>query len=320
MDPLHDASLSWLELSTPAKEECPPDTNNSFWARARRSPQTSFQWTGDTAPSLACIWNVVHAIFLAHPMPEYFRVSLEGKDKEIVRNELLVTGLAVEHPRPLLPVNNNTSENSTELLILRSSFWQGAASPTGPRPIWVVGDDTDGTLRRPLSQYPIMPENFQLTNKIPQEMVYRRHPVRRPKPHPGSIAYSRYVPEINDHFSLEVVNWEDPTHLELFNKWQNDPRVAKGWNETGTIEQHREYLKKLHFDPHVICLFGRFGETRFSYFELYWSKVSYSYSHHWQPLLNLYRRTTTALTTTPETMTEADTLSLEMSRSVVPTE
>ncbi|WPH04751.1 hypothetical protein R9X50_00764600 [Acrodontium crateriforme] len=279
-DPLHDASLSWLELSDPPKEECPPDANNSFWARARRSPQTAFQWSGHTAPSLACFWNVIHAIFLAHPMPEYFRVYLEGKDEETVRHELLGTGLAIEHPRPLLPTNGNLLDVSRELLILRSAFWQGAASPTGPRPIWVVGDDTGGTRQKPLSQYPIMPENFQLTNKIPQEMVYIRHPVRRPKPRPGSMVYSRYVPEVDDHFSLEVVDWQNPTHLEIFNKWQNDPRVAKGWNETGSIEEHRAYLKKLHFDPHVICLFGRFGETLFSYFEIYWSKEDHYGAHY----------------------------------------
>lgn len=271
-EPLHGGSLSWLDLKTVSKDEGPPGSNNSPWARARRSPWTEFSWTGNTTPSLAQVWNVIHAIYLAHPIYEYFRLTLLGEGRDSLRDELLSTGLGVAHP-PRRDSKEDTTTAANELLILRSSFWQGAASPTGPRPIWVVGDGTDSHLRKPLADYPIMPENFHITNKFPDEPVYTRHPIRQPKPHPGSIAYSRYVPEINMHFSLEVVNWQDPEHLKLFNTWQNDPRVAAGWNETGTLEQHREYLRKLHFDPHVLCLFGRFDQSRFAYFELYWAKV-----------------------------------------------
>lgn len=270
---LHSDSLSWLDLTFIPKAEQPPISDNSPWGRARRSPQTVFQWSGNSTPSLGQIWNVVHAIYLGHPTIEYFRLTLSGTGQEVIRNELLTTGLAIDHPRNLRDRENKALQFD-DLLILRSAFWQGAASPLGPRPIWVVGDGTDGPMREPLSQYPIMPENYQMTNKFPEEPVYTRHPTRRPKPFPGSIAYSRYIPEINEHFSLEVVDWQNAEHVQLFNKWQNDPRVAAGWNETGIIEQHTEYLRKLHFDPHVLCLFGRFDDTRFSYYELYWSKVN----------------------------------------------
>lgn len=279
--PLHSDSLSWLDLTTKPKNQCPPETDNSAWARACRSPHSTFQWQGTSAPSLAQVWNVVHAIYLAYPSVEYFRVSLAGAESKLVRNELLVTGLGIEHPRPWQLEGEKVSWDTEEILILRSSFWQGAASPAGPRPIWVVGDNSDGPLRQPLSQYPPMPETYQLTMKFPHEAVYAHHPVRRPKPHPGSIVYSRYIPELDEHFSLEVVDWQDQGHLKLFNTWQNDPRVAKGWNETGTLDQHREYLKRLHFDPHVLCLYGRFDEKRFAYFELYWGKVRESYSDLW---------------------------------------
>lgn len=274
--PLHSDTLSWLELASPSKEECPPLSDNSPWARARRSPSSAFQWTGDSAPSLGQVWNLVHAIYLAHPAHEHFRLTLAGEGSEVLRAELLSTGLGIEHPKQRLSpaaAKAPVSTHPEEMLILRSSFWQGAASPTGPRPIWVAGDGTDGAQRTSLAQYPPMPQNYQITNKFPDEPVYTRHPVRRPKPHPGSIVYSRYIPEIDMHFSLEAVDWQDQEHLELFNTWQNDPRVAKGWNETGTLEQHREYLRKLHVDPHVLTLFGRFDETRFAYFELYWAKV-----------------------------------------------
>ncbi|KAF7919515.1 uncharacterized protein EAE98_009355 [Botrytis deweyae] len=279
--PLHSDSLSWLDLVTRREEECPPLSDNTAWGRACRSPQTTFHWTGNNAPTLGQIWNVVHAIYLAHPTIEYFRLTLSGSEKEVIRSELLSTGLGIEHPKPWrFSSAAKTASPTEELLILRGAFWQGAASPLGPRPIWVIGDGTDGPVRGSLAQYPVMPENYQLTMKFPEEAVYTHHPTRRPKPHPGSICYSRYIPELDEHFSLEVVDWQNDAHLKTFNTWQNDPRVAKGWNETGTLDQHREYLRKLNFDPHVLCLFGRFNDTRFSYFELYWAKEDHYGAHY----------------------------------------
>ncbi|KAF7717879.1 N5-hydroxy-L-ornithine N5-transacylase [Penicillium ucsense] len=276
---LHLDSLSWTDLIKPDSAQSPPESNNSAWARAQRSPSTTFEWTAET-PSLGQIWNVVHAIYLANSTVEYFRLSLVGHESDIIRKELLTTGLAIEHPQQWYQPTDKAPWHADQVLVLRGAFWQGAASPTGPRPIWSTGDGTDGPLRKPLDQFPLMPENYQITMKFPDEAVYTRHPTRRPKPNPGSIVYSRYVPEVDQHFSLEVVDWRDDEHLCLFNKWQNDPRVAKGWNETGTLDEHRQYLRKLHFDPHVLCLFGRFDDTRFSYFELYWAKEDHYGAHY----------------------------------------
>lgn len=280
-DALHSDDLTFEDPTYSAKESWPPIHDNTPWARARRSPVTRFMWN-TTAPSLAQIWNVVHAIFLAYPTFEQFRVSLVGRDASTIATELLTTGLATVHPEPTPQSQAGRSNilpyDETELVILRGAFWQGAASPAGPRPIWAVGRGTSEPMRLPLTQYPPMPERYQLTNKFPQEAVYTRHPSRRPKPHVGSIVYSRYIPEVDQHFSLQVVDWSSDVDVRLFNKWQNDPRVAAGWNETGTVDHHREYLRKLHFDPHVLCLFGRFDDTRFSYYELYWSKVCISFS------------------------------------------
>lgn len=316
---LHSENLTWRDLTSRPTEQCPPASDNGAWARAYRSPQTSFEWSNQEAPTLSQIWNVVHAIYLAHPTIEYFRLALKGSSQDVVRHELLATGLAIEHPKPWKAVEN-TGISDGDILILRSAFWQGAASPVGSRPIWAVGDGTQGPVRKPVSEYPTMPEHQQFTMKFPEQPIYTLHPTRQPKPHPGSICYSRYIPELNEHFSLEVIDWQSAEHVKLFNTWQNDPRVAKGWNETGTIDEHREYLRKLHFDPHVLCLFGRFDETRFSYYELYWAKVSHSkpFPSH-RHLLTQSRRTTTALTTKPKTTTAAATRSSATHRSAAPT-
>ncbi|KAM0722070.1 hypothetical protein Q7P37_002996 [Cladosporium fusiforme] len=278
-EPLHSDTLCWSDLTTRPAEQCPAGNDNGAWARAYRSPQTTFEWSNQAAPSLGQIWNVVHTIYLAHPAIEYFRLNLQGADKDLVRHELLATGLAIEHPKPWKQVQNTGIEDG-DILILRSAFWQGAASPMGSRPIWVVGNGTQGPARKRISEYPAMPEHQQLTMKFPEQPIYAMHPTRQPKPNPGSICYSRYIPELDEHFSLEVIDWQSDEHVKLFNTWQNDPRVAKGWNETGTFDEHREYLRKLHFDPHVLCLFGRFNETRFSYYELYWAKEDHYGAHY----------------------------------------
>ncbi|CZS97790.1 hypothetical protein WAI453_008834 [Rhynchosporium graminicola] len=283
-EPLQNDNLTFLPLTSRPSSSVPSASDNSLWARAYRSPSTTFTWPSSSTPSLAQIWNLVHALYLSSPEHEYFRLSLSGAGSEVLRTELLTTGLGIAHPQPwsgkVIDAAFTKDIDENELLILRAAFWQGAASPFGPRALWVIGSGTSSSLRNPISSYPPMPEIYTQTMKFPQEPIYARHPIRRPKPSPGSVCYSRYIPELDEHFSLEVVDWRDETHLGLFSAWQNDPRVAAGWNETGTLDEHRSYLKRLDEDPHVLCLFGRFDEKRFAYFELYWATEDHYGAHY----------------------------------------
>jgi hypothetical protein len=71
--------------------------------------------------------------------------------------------------------------------------------------------------------------------------------------------------------ALDVNN---STHVELYHRWQNDPRVARGWNESGSLEQHIRNLKEMHNDPHKLSVLAKFDGQSFAYFDSYWAQVS----------------------------------------------
>ncbi len=227
------------------------------------------------------------------------------------RNELLVTGLAVAHPQPRNAQGQGIAHEMScwfcEVPFGKAQLLPGTTTNLG----------CGGRHRRPRSRaigsVPHHASELPDHESIPGRA--RIHSASDPSPQaaPGLDRVQSVHSEIDMHFSLEAVDWQNQEHLKLFNTWQNDPRVAQGWNETGTLEQHEKYLRKLHFDPHVLCLFGRFDETRFSYFELYWSKVHPLYRCLpvvIQPVLTDifgYRKITTAPITTQGITTAAAT-------------
>lgn len=262
---LHNDTISFSDLGLLAKDNAPPNGDNSSWARARRSPFLTITWTADR-PSIAQLWLVAYALVSLHPLVENFRVVLSGKDSESLAQELYTTGLFHPHPRP-----SDLKASQDGRLLLRSTFWQGAASPFGPRPVWAPQLDVSG---KPITKnYPPFPYQNAPSTQFPAVPRHTMHPVREPKPHPGSIIYSRWIPHLKEHFTMIALDYTNDEHLQLFHNWQNDPRVAAGWNETGTLDHHREYLRKLHEDPHVLTMFAAFDNILFAYFEVYWAMV-----------------------------------------------
>lgn len=258
---LHNDNVTYTRLEE-AKLSLPNASNNSAWARAKRQPHTSIKWTGDS-PTTPHLWLIIYMIFTQWPEYEAFRLNLEGTGREFVQKQLKNNMLAINPPKPSRSSDQTTREEQSELIVLRSTFWQGAGSPFGHRSIWIPegGGSAD-----------VSTVDYTMTTKMPEyNQVHAWHPRRAAKPSPGTVVYSRWIPSLDEHFSMVALDYTNPEHLNLFHTWQNDPRVAAGWNETGHLEHHMTYLRSLHEDPHVLTVLAYFEETPFAYFEIYWA-------------------------------------------------
>lgn len=244
----------------------PADSNNTSWARARRSPLVTVQLGQSSSSALPALWLLTYVIFTLRPAEEAFRLKLTGSNSESLSFQLKAVSLAIDHPK-----DASSSHEPNELLVLRGNFWQGAGSPFGPRPVWIL-EPASSPLKR--SSFPLTPLSYTLTNSPGRSLSW--HPRRPLKPVPGSLIYSRYIPHLKETFSMIALDYQDERHVELFHNWQNDPRVSQGWNLTGTLAQHKDYLREAHEDPHRIAILARFEETEFAYFEVYWAKVALS--------------------------------------------
>ncbi|EWZ35369.1 hypothetical protein FOCG_05678 [Fusarium oxysporum f. sp. radicis-lycopersici 26381] len=260
--------------------ELPPQSNNSPWARARRSPCVTVYWAGPEAPSLGQVWLLAYALFTLRTSVESYRLELHGAGAAILGQQLTAVLLAIDHPlkgREKRQPSNKTDESL--VLLLRSTFWQGAGSPFGPRPVWCPEESPSSLpASAPLGSFPLTPLHNTTTITVagdpddPERVQQSWHPVRPAKPAPGAVVYSRWIPHLNETFSMVSVDYNDTEHVRLFHEWQNDPRVSQGWSQTGTLEQHQEYLREVHGDPHVIALLAKWDDIHFAYFEVYWAK------------------------------------------------
>lgn len=272
--PLHHDTLYFSELITsPQASSVGPD-DNTDWGRACRNLVSFVTWDGESAPTVGQIWTLVYALVSLRPTEEAFRLSFSGAQKDQLLKELSATGLGI--PFPNAPGSNDSSKINEDITITRAAFWQGAGSPFGPRPAWVAQPELSKDLRQPATDYPSYPLQYTVTTDRGNRPVNAQHPLRPAKPAPGSTIYSRYIPHLDEFFSMVHLDYRDPTHLGLFNKWQNDPRVAVNWKETGTLDEHREYLRKIDEDPHQIAVLAKFDDNYFAYFEVYWAKVNFS--------------------------------------------
>jgi hypothetical protein len=281
---LHSPNLRFTEPIDLKSSELPSQSNNGPWARARRSPCSSVHWDGNEAPTLAHSWLLLYVLFTVRPSMETLRLEIRGTGAQRLGQQLKDVLLAVSHPLPPAEQQQATAPQTSSdydiVLALRSTFWQGAGSPFGPRPAWCP-QESPASLAKPLSSYPLTPLHNTMTIQSagdpqdPDRYQQAWHPIRPAKPAPGAVIYSRWIPHLRETFSMVSLDWENAEHLRLFHDWQNDPRVSQGWNETGTLEQHREYLRKIHIDPHQVAVLALWDDVPFAYFEIYWAKVRF---------------------------------------------
>ncbi|WP_442417682.1 GNAT family N-acetyltransferase [Pandoraea anhela] len=135
------------------------------------------------------------------------------------------------------------ADGALVLHVSRQTFWQHPA-------LWLQGPSSAG-----------MAQQYRVSDG-------KRHPLRAPKP-VGEV-YRRHIARLGTSFSLRAI--DQPGDVERFHEWMNLDSVAHFWQQTGTLEEHADYLKKMQADPHTVTLFACFDDEPFAYFEVYWAK------------------------------------------------
>lgn len=135
------------------------------------------------------------------------------------------------------------ADGASALQVSRQTFWQHPAQ-------WLQGPSSAG-----------MAQQYRVSDG-------KRHPLRAPKP-VGEV-YRRHIARLGTSFSLRAI--DQPGDVERFHEWMNLDSVAHFWEQTGTLEEHAEYLAKMQADPHTVTLFACFDDEPFAYFEVYWAK------------------------------------------------
>lgn len=212
---------------------------------------------GDAANEneLTLLWTSVYALWLHPQWREKDQLAIVVNNKRLA-SYLRCTGLGMISP--FSPEKSTTTEvpSNAILWIPRESFWQAAGAPESQS--WLRS-------RPEISEFP----GFNGTNgTFPSQLGFTRqgnvcsvHPVRPPKPAPGTLLYSRYIVELGEQLRIYHIDASNPVHFRSYANWQNSDRVNTGWNERGPDEHHRNYLESQLADPHTMsCVFEWDGE------------------------------------------------------------
>ncbi|KAM0746032.1 hypothetical protein T439DRAFT_330225 [Meredithblackwellia eburnea MCA 4105] len=127
------------------------------------------------------------------------------------------------------------------------------------------------------SQTIAVPFPTTITVPLNSETKSLDHPLREPKPVPGSEVYSRWIPTLGQHFKLSAVEMGDATDVH---RWMNDERVNKFWREAGTFTHIQNFLDtRITKDRHTLSVIGSYvspdsleKDDKSTYSEIYWAR------------------------------------------------
>ena len=204
-------------------------------------------------------WAVIYALFVRHHDRETIPIVLspDTDDHAELYAYILRSGLG------------RTGHGEDALFLSRAAFWQGAGTHGYHSRGWLPPLSS-------LTQHAAAPfPSVQSFTRTP--LVITAHPLRPPKPLPGEVLYRRYCPNVRQmleftYFDVGQDGQVTP-HLEAFHKWHNDDRVDSGWNERGTLEQHRRYVHGVLNDPAVLPIVMSWDGEFMGYLELVYIKV-----------------------------------------------
>ncbi|KAJ4248425.1 hypothetical protein NW762_012762 [Fusarium torreyae] len=224
-----------------------------FEIAEERTPAVDFAGSAGQ-DDLALLWASIYSLWVHPRLRENDLIPVIVKSERL-GEYLRCSGLGVISPFSTARSTTTEVPRDTVFWLHREAFWQGAGAPDSQT--WVQ-------CRPEVTQFPGFGTNVDFPTQLSftqKGNVSTVHPVRPPKPAPGTLLYSRHIVEVGQTLQIYHIDANNPEHFNNYAKWQNSDRVNAGWRERGPDEHHRKYLASQLADPHTMsCVFAWDGQ------------------------------------------------------------